>query len=136
MEEKELLVKFPGGMRVDVQYKGYLISTDQPAYAGGEGTAPSPFDLFLISIAACAGFYVLAFLRERGLPTDNAGVVMRTARNPETKMIEKINLDIQLPSGFPEKYRNAVVKAVDACTVKAHILKPPAFEIVVKDDRP
>ena len=127
--DREMKVSFPGGVRVDAEYKGFVIKTDQPAYQGGEGSEPAPFDLFLASLATCAGYYVLAFCNKREIPTEKAGVVMRTNRNPETKMIEKISIEIQLPPEFPEKYKKAVIKAVDSCAVKIHILNPPAFEV-------
>jgi ribosomal protein S12 methylthiotransferase accessory factor len=117
---------------VDAEYKGFVIKTDQPAYQDGEGSEPSPFDLFLASLATCAGYYVLAFCNKREIPTEKAAVVMRTSRNPETKMVEKISIEIQLPPEFPEKYKKAVIKAVDGCSVKAHILNPPAFEVEAK----
>jgi putative redox protein len=129
---KEIKVTFPGGLRVDAEYKGRLIQTDQPVYQGGEGTAPAPFDLFLASIATCSGFYVLAFCQKRGIPIENASVVMRIERNPESKMIEKIVIEVHLPPEFPEKYKSAVLKAVDTCTVKAHIMNPPEFELKAK----
>ena len=129
---REMRVSFPGGLRVNADYKGFVIKTDQPAYSGGDGSAPAPFDLFLASIATCAGIYVLFFCQKRGIPTEEAAVVMKTARNPETKKIEKISIEIQLPPEFPEKYEKAVIKAVDACSVKEHILNPPAFEVEAK----
>ncbi|MGB7297646.1 MAG: OsmC family protein [Candidatus Aminicenantales bacterium] len=128
----EIKVTFPGGLRVDSEYKGFVVKTDQPVYQGGEGTAPAPFDLFMVSIAACAGFYVVAFCQEREIPTDNAGVVMRMEKDPVSKLIGKITIEVQLPADFPEKYKRAVVKAVDTCTVKLNILKAPAFEIITK----
>ena len=130
--EREMKVTFPGGTKVDAEYKGRIIQTDQPVYQGGGGEAPAPFDLFLASIATCSGFYVLAFCEKRGISVENASVVMRTERNPESKMIEKIIIEVQLPPEFPEKYTNAVLKAVDTCSVKAHIVEPPAFELKAK----
>ncbi|NQT80856.1 MAG: OsmC family protein [Candidatus Aminicenantes bacterium] len=130
--DREMRVTFPGGSRVDAEYKGFLIKTDQPVYQGGEGSAPAPFDLFLASIATCAGIYVLFFCQKRKISTEKAAVIMRTERNPETKMIDKIFIKIQLPPEFPEKYKMAVIKAVDRCSVKGHMLKPPAFEVEAK----
>ncbi len=130
--DKEIKVTFPGGLRVDAEYKGRVIQTDQPVYQGGEGTAPAPFDLFLASLATCAGFYVITFCQKRGVSTESASLVMKTEKNPESKRIEKISIEIQLPPEFPEKYKSAVIKAVDTCTVKAHILNPPQFETEVK----
>ena len=130
--DREMKISFPGGLRVDAEYKGFVIKTDQPVYSGGDGSAPAPFDLFLASIATCAGYYVLAFCNKREIPTEKAAVVMKTRRNPETKRIEKISIEIQLSPEFPEKYKKAVIKAVDSCTVKAHILNPPVFEVEAK----
>jgi putative redox protein len=122
---------FPGGKRVDAEYKGFVIKTDQPVYAGGEGTAPAPFDYFLSSIATCVGFYVLAFCENRGIPVDQASVAMRISKNREKKMIDKLIFDIQLPPEFPEKYTKAIIKSVDKCSVKAHMVDTLAFEYAV-----
>jgi putative redox protein len=130
MADNSIIVSFPGGMRVEAAYKGYVIKTDQPPHEGGQGSAPAPFDLFLASIATCAGYYLLAFCREREIPVEGAGVVMTTERDAVNKLISGITLELRLPPGFPEKYGAAVVKAVEACTVKRHILKPPAFKVV------
>ncbi len=128
----EIRVNFPGGLRVDAEYKGFTIRTDQPVHQGGEGTAPSPTDLFFVSIATCAGFYTLAFCRERGIPTEKAGIVVKMEKNQETKLIGRISIEIELPAEFPERYKNAVIKAVDTCTVKAQLMKPPVIEIGLK----
>ena len=130
--DREMKISFPGGLRVDAEYKGFVIKTDQPVYSGGDGSAPAPFDLFLASIATCAGYYVLAFCNKREIPTEKAAVVMKTKRNPETKRIEKISIEIRLSPEFPEKYKKAVIKAVDSCSVTAHILNPPVFEVEAK----
>lgn len=130
--EKEMRVFFPGGKRVDAEYKGFLINTDQPVYAGGDGSAPAPFDLFLASIATCAGIYVLSFCQNRGIPTEKAELIMKIEKNPETKMIEKVSLEAHLSPEFPEKYKDAIIRAVEGCSVKAHILTPPTFDIEVK----
>lgn len=129
---KELKVVFGENYRIDVDYKGFVVKTDQPVKDGGENTAPAPFDLFLVSLASCAGFYALAFCKERKIPTEGLGVTMTTERGEASKMIDKVKIDVDLPAGFPEKYRFAMTKAVDHCTVKAHILRPPQFEIVVR----
>jgi putative redox protein len=124
----DMEVYFPGNKKVFARYKGFEIETDQPEKDGGDNTAPSPFDLFMISIGTCAGFYVLRFLQERGLSTGGAGVVMSQERDPETKLVSKVSLDIKLPADFPDKYREAVIRAVETCAVRRHLDNPPTFE--------
>jgi uncharacterized OsmC-like protein len=130
MADREIRIVYPGGLKVDAESGTFVVRTDQPVREGGEGTAPSPFDLFLASIATCAGYYALAFCNGRGIPTEGLGVTARFEKDAASKMIGKISIRIDLPGGFPSKYREAVIKAVDACAVKAHMNRPPVFEIV------
>lgn len=124
----EIAVTLAGGKKVQTEIKGIRIDTDQPKDGGGEGSAPSPFDLFLAALATCSGYYVLDFCRTRGIPTDGIRLFMRTEVNPEKRMIGKISTEIQLPADFPERYRGPVVRAAELCSVKKHILDPPVFE--------
>ncbi len=132
MNPKELKVVFGDNYKIDVEYKGFTVKTDQPVPDGGDGTAPSPFDYFLVSLASCAGYYALAFCKERKIPTEGLGVTMTTERGAASKMIDKIAITVDLPAGLPEKYRSALIKAVDHCTVKAHIQRPPQFETIAR----
>jgi putative redox protein len=122
-------VRFPGGKRVDAEYGGFTIRTDQSPQGGGEGSAPQPFDLFLASIATCAGIYVKGYCDSRGIATESLGLEMHIEREPEKNRVTRLVLEIRLPQGFPEKHREAVIRAADLCAVKKHILNPPTFEI-------
>lgn len=124
-----MIVRFPGGKRVDAEYAGFTIRTDQPPRAGGEGSAPPPFDLFLASIATCAGIYVKGFCDSREIPTEGLGLEMEILPDPAAHRIGRLVLTIHLPADFPEKHREAVIRAADLCAVKKHIFEPPAFEI-------
>ncbi len=126
---QDMKVTFPGGKRVDAFYKGFHIETDQPIYQGGEGSSPAPFDLFMVSIGTCSGIYVLSFCQNRNIPTEDLTLTMRSERNPDTKRIERIHIDIHLPAEFPEKYTNAVIKSVNGCAVKIHMQHAPVFEV-------
>jgi ribosomal protein S12 methylthiotransferase accessory factor len=74
----------------------------------------------------------LTFCEQRGIPTENSRVILKTQWNKKTNMINKIILDIILPTQFPEKYSNAVVSAANHCTVKKHLLRSPDFRINVR----
>jgi putative redox protein len=124
-----MTVTFPGGKRVDAEYGGFAFKTDQSREDGGEGTAPPPFDLFLASIATCAGIYVKGYCDARGLPTEGLGLAMHVEREPGKARVVRIAIEINLPPGFPEKHKQAVIRAADLCAVKKHMLNPPAFEI-------
>lgn len=128
----EMQISFPGGVAVQADYKGFQVLSDQPASAGGAGSAPSPFDLFLVSLGNCAGFFALRFCQQRELSTEGLALSLESVRNPETKRLDQIHIRIRLPEGFPEKYRQAIIKATDQCAVKKAILDPPEFTVVAE----
>jgi len=123
----EMLIDFPGASRVDAHFGQYTVATDQPPAA----SAPTPFAIFLSSIGTCAGIYVLGFCQQRGLPTDGIRIVERIHTGPNG-MVEKIDLEIQVPESFPEKYRDSLIRSADLCAVKKHLEKPPKFEITTQ----
>jgi ribosomal protein S12 methylthiotransferase accessory factor len=119
----EMEIVFPGAAQVDAVSGPMTITTNQ------DGTAPPPFALFLASIGTCAGIYVLGFCQHRGLPTDGIKIVQRMSTNPATRMVDNIELDIQVPDSFPERYHDALIRAADQCAVKKHLQQPPAFNV-------
>jgi ribosomal protein S12 methylthiotransferase accessory factor len=125
----DMKITFPGGKKVNADFHGFSHKTDQPLPSGGENSAPSPFELFLASLGTCAGFYVLSFCQGRGIDTAGIELGMGMEWDPQSHLIAKVNIEIVLPASFPEKYRAAVVQAAQSCTVKKHLLQPPAFNI-------
>ncbi|HEY5731710.1 MAG TPA: OsmC family protein [Anaerolineales bacterium] len=121
----EMIVDFPGGSRVDAHFGNFTMATDQPPVA----SAPTPFAVFLSSIGTCAGIYVLGFCQQRGIPTEGIRIVQRVNSNPLSRMVDKIDLEIQVPSEFPDKYRDSLIRSAELCAVKKHLENPPAFDI-------
>ncbi|MFZ5911327.1 MAG: OsmC family protein [Chloroflexota bacterium] len=129
----EMIIDFPGGARVDAHFGPYIVATDQPRAGGGEGSAPTPFAMFLASMGTCAGIYVLGFCRQRGLPTDGIRIAQRMYSNPMTGLVSKVDLEIQVPPTFPEKYRPSLIRSAELCAVKKHFEQPPVFDITTKE---
>ena len=124
----EILIDFPGDSRVDAHFGDFSIPTDQPPTA----SAPTPFAVFLSSIGTCAGIYVLGFCKQRNLPTNELRIVQRIHSNPLNGMVDKIDLEIQVPPTFPEKYRDSLIRSAELCAVKKHLENPPKFGISTK----
>ncbi|MDT8419002.1 MAG: OsmC family protein [Desulfuromonadales bacterium] len=125
-------ISFPGGVQVAAEFGKFNILSDQPERNGGTDAAPSPYELFLASLGTCAGFFALRFCQQRELPTEGLGLSLDLERNPETRRLDKIVMEIQLPEGFPDKYKNAIIRATEECAVKKVVLDPPIFEVTTR----
>jgi ribosomal protein S12 methylthiotransferase accessory factor len=125
----EMIIDFPGGARVDAHFGQFTVHTDQPPAA----SAPTPFATFLASIGTCAGIYVLGFCQQRGLPTEGIRIIQRMHSSPFSGMVEKIDLEIQVPPTFPEKYRPSLIRSAELCAVKKHFENPPQIDVTTKE---
>jgi putative redox protein len=125
----DMEIYFPRGKRVYADYGQFTIKTDQPTRSGGDDSAPAPFDLFLASIGTCAGIYALNFMQQRGIDPEGCRLTMRTHFDQAAGLIDKVELELKTPPGFPEKYSDAIVNAMNLCAVKKHLHQPPAFAI-------
>jgi len=130
----DIEVSFPGGLLVDARVGDYVVRTDQPVEGGGSASAPAPFDLFLASLATCAGIYALGYCRARGLSTEGLKLVQHVEPDPVTKLPTRIELRLSLPVGFPEHHRVAIQRAVAGCKVKKTIMASPTFEVTLEND--
>ena len=129
----EMVIDFPGGSQVDAHFGPFTVNTDQPPMGGGEGSAPTPFAVFLSSIGTCAGIYVLGFCKKRGLSTEGIRIIQRVHNDPATRMIGKVELEIQVPPDFPAKYHASLIRSAELCAVKKHIETPPQFDVFTKE---
>lgn len=117
--------------KVSADIGGIIVHTDQPVQAGGDGSAPSPFALFLASLGTCAGFYIKSFCDSRGIPTDGMHITQKIIYNEQRKISDVI-INVELPAHFPEKYIDAVVASANHCAVKQYLENPFKVTTIAK----
>jgi putative redox protein len=127
-------VTFPGGKRVDAAFEGFVVHTDQSPMHGGKGAAPEPYELFLASLATCAGAYVLAFCDARQIATSEIRLAQRGEFDGATGRLERVEIEISLPSDFPDKYRAPLLRAVESCKVKRTLASPPVMSVGIRGE--
>lgn len=126
---KKIKVEFGDGKRLNATGDDFTAGTDLPVNGGGEGTAPTPLDLFITSLATCAAHYARSFCESKAITMSGIALNVEYDQNPETSHISKVNYLLTLPEGFPEKYKAALLRSIDLCSVKKHLMNPPAFEL-------
>ena len=130
--EPQVEVTFPEGGGLEARYKSSLCRLETEGQTSWhEGPPPSPFDMFVMSIATCTAANVLAFMEHREIDPSAAKLVLHRHTDREIRMITRFTVELVLPEGFPEKYRDAIARAAEACAVTRHILESPEFETVV-----
>jgi len=127
----EFAIRFEGKALVIARQGDLEIRTDQPSEFGGDGTAASPFVLFLASIGTCAGFYVRRFCESRGISIEGIRLVQHILEDPtDSRKIGTVRVEVILPHSFPDQYRDAVIRAAETCAVKKYLRQPFRVETV------
>lgn len=127
-------IRLTGGKKIEARWNDLVVKTDQSVAAGGEGSAPEPFMLFLASLGACAGMYVLSFCEARDIATEGIWLRQRLIADDEGKRLAKVQIEIVLPPEFPAKYEKAIVRVAEQCAVKKAIMNPPELVTVAVRD--
>ncbi len=130
----EMDIVFNGGKKIEARWDNHVVATDQPSFAGGENSAPAPFFLFLASLGTCAAAYVQGFCEARQIDTKGIQLKQRMIHDASGQKVERIEIDVQLPPEFPEKYEKAVLRVAGQCAVKKVLVDPP--EVVLSAVRP
>lgn len=117
---KNIKVDFPGGKKVYATIGDHVVKTDQSVENGGEGAHPEPFDLFLCSLATCAGINASEFCARHEIATNGLGLDIECRRDETRRLYDHIMITVTLPAGFPEADRPALRKAMEGCAVKRH----------------
>ena len=90
----------------------------------------SPFLIFLATAGMCSAVFVEAFMSQRGMALDVVKIIQRMDYDQFTNRVSDIDIHIDLPANFPEKYKSAIVNVVNQCPVKQHLLQPPTFNVI------
>lgn len=112
-------ITLAGNDVVEARFAGQVVRTAL------DGSSPESFDLFMASLGTCTGYYVGKFCGQRGIPTDGIHIVEVVDRDPDTRLVRRIEIDVELPDRFPDKYREAVIRAAAQCSVKKVLASPP-----------
>jgi uncharacterized OsmC-like protein len=107
---------------------------DQPrSVAGGEDRGPSPLDVMVVSIAACAHYFAAAYLHGRSLPTEGLSVEVdaEKERLPISR-IGRLAIRVKLPGGLSDKHVAGVERAVKSCPAYGTLLHAPSVEIAIE----
>ncbi|MDH3497254.1 MAG: OsmC family protein [Gemmatimonadota bacterium] len=130
---RPITVTWDGGVRFTADIRGHKLTVDQPTKAGGEDSAPMPVELLPASLGTCVALYVQQFLATRGLDPTGMTVVVTAAGAPRPNRLARFALEVKIPGGVPEKYRDAVQRTAEGCTVHHTLTHTPQIAVTIME---
>ena len=126
-------VTWDGGVRFTADVRGHKVHVDQPLQGGGEDSAPGPLDLLPASLGTCVAYFVQQFLVTRGVDPTGLEVAVEVMGAPNPHRIGRFDVRVQVPAGMPERYREAVARVAETCTVHHTLSHTPEIAVSVEE---
>ena len=130
----EIKVNFLDKLRLEAKFDDFTVISDQPIRYKGDGSAPSPFDYFLVSSALCAAYFVKLYCETRNISTENIRLSQNNIVDPENRYLQIFKIQVELPTDIPEVDRRGILRSIERCTVKKVVQEGPEFVIEEVDN--
>lgn len=126
----DIKLRYKGGKQFEMFARGHSVISDQPLENDGADAGMTPPELFLASLASCAGYYAAEYLNARGLPSEELEIRVSALKGDKPARMVSISLDVSAP-GLNKRHRDGILRAVDACLLKNTLHFPPKVEVQV-----
>ena len=126
--DMELVAEYTRGVQFKLSARGHEVICDQPDTNGGDDTGMTPPEFLLASLASCAGFYAVQYLRTRQLPTDGLRVKVTAEKAMQPARVGKFGIEVAIPD-VEYRHREGVLRAVKQCLIHNTLLHPPEIGI-------
>lgn len=116
------------GESFDIRVRGYALISDEPITLGGDDEGPTPTELMVAGLAACAADEVvrcLAAIGEKFEPTEVGGDF---AWDAEGGRVASIRLSVTLPCELSASTREKVLQAMMSCPARKMLAEPPSVD--------
>ena len=130
----EIKVNFLDKLRLEAKFDDFTVVADQPVRYKGDGSAPGPFDYFLVSSALCAAYFVKLYCETRNISTENIRLSQNNIVDPVNRYRQTFKIQVELPSDIPEVDRRGILRSIERCTVKKVVQAEPEFVIEEVDN--
>jgi len=115
--------------------RDHVVHVDQPYSAGGDNHGPTPVELFVASLAGCAAHYGRQYLASHGQASEGLRVSADfTMSGVRPARVTRVRLALHLPHRLSDDLVAGLLAAVDGCTVKNTLARPPAIETEITTD--
>jgi putative redox protein len=104
-------------MRHDIHIGKNSIATDLSVEEGGDGSGPTPHDLYDAALGACTALTVLWYAKHKDIPVEDIEVSVERDSSQERTGIYRLSAALRLTGGLSAGQRQDLLRAAEKCPV-------------------
>jgi len=125
----EVKVTHLDGVRFSIQSRSHTVLCDQPAENGGEDAGMTPPEFLLASLASCAGFYAIQYLKTRKLAETGVEVSVTADKIRPPARLGNFNIRVTCPVPLTPEQHEGLMRSVKSCLIHNTLLHTPEISI-------
>jgi putative redox protein len=104
-------------MRHDIHIGRNSLATDLGPEEGGDGSGPSPHDLYDAALGACTALTVLWYAKRKKIPVEGIEVSVERDASQERAGIYRLSAELTLTGDLSAAHREELLRAAQKCPV-------------------
>ena len=104
-------------MRHEIHIGRNSLATDGTLEEGGEGSAPSPHDLYDAALGACKAVTVLWYAKHKNIPVEGIEVSVERDASQERSGIYRLSAELSLTGNLTASQREELLRVAQKCPV-------------------
>ena len=125
--------RYQGDMLFETEVGGQRIVTDVTSPMGGKGRAPTPPDMFVVSIGACVAAFIARYCEQQGIDTRDLSVETAYEKTEKPAFLTDFRVDVKLPYAHCAERQAAIQRVADQCIIHETLHHLKALEICIHD---
>jgi putative redox protein len=105
-------------MRHGVHIGDYKLTTDLSVANGGEGSGPTPHDLYDAALGACKALTTLWYAKHRNIPVEGIEVAVERDASQERAGIYRLSTKLTLTGALSDAQRDDLLRAAQKCPIQ------------------
>lgn len=106
-----------GPLRHQIHIGRNSLTTDLSVEEGGEGSGPSPHDLYDAALGACKALTVLGYAKHKGIPLEGIEVSVERDASQERAGIYRLSAALSLTGDLSAAQREELLRVAQKCPV-------------------
>jgi putative redox protein len=104
-------------MRHEIHVGRNSLATDEGPEMGGEGSGPTPHDLYDAALGACKALTVLWYANRKGIPVDGIEVSVDRDASQERTGVYRLAAELTLTGDLTDTQRDDLLRVAGKCPI-------------------
>ncbi len=105
-------------MRHEIRIGRHTLTTDLGVEAGGEGSGPTPHDLYDAALGACKALTILVYARHKKLPLQGITVSVDRDASEERAGVYRLTATLSLTGDLSAAQREELLRVAHKCPIQ------------------